>query len=265
MFLLLLFIAIFFIPNICNAQGELDKSFGNEGIVTTNIINTDDFGNSTVVQQDGKIVVAGYSYNEPSSDANFIIIRYNSDGTLDNTFGYAGKVTTDFSNSQDVGANVAIQSDGKIVVAGTSDYKNFAVVRYKSNGIVDSTFGTAGKVTTFFSNSGVSSNSVAIQTDGKIVVGGYAYINQHFNFALVRYNTNGTLDNTFNGSGEVITDFGNYSQINCVKIQSDQKIIAAGSSYNTGNDFAIVRYNPDGSLDNTFNSTGKVITDFGSL
>ncbi len=265
MFLVLLAASFFLIQNISFAQGELDNSFGTGGKVTTNIINTDDFGNSTVVQPDGKIIVVGYSYNGPSSDANFVLVRYNSDGTLDDTFGHGGKVTTDFSNTQEVGNSVALQNDGKIIVAGNSNNQNFVVARYKSNGTLDSTFGTAGKVTTDFFGSGVDGNSVAIQTDGKIIVAGYAYTNFHFNFTLARYNSNGTLDNSFNGNGKVVTDFGNYSQINSVRIDSNQKIMAAGSFYNGGNyDFAIVRYNPDGSLDNTFNSTGKVITDFGS-
>ncbi len=265
MFLVLLAASFFLIQNISFAQGELDNSFGTGGKVTTNIMNTDDYGNSTVVQQDGKIIVAGYSYNGPSSDANFVLVRYNSDGILDDNFGHGGRVTTDFSNTQEVGNSVVLQNDGKIIVAGNSNNQKFAVARYKSDGTLDSTFGTAGKVTTDFFGSGVDGKSVAIQSDGKIIVAGYAYNNFHFNFTLARYNSNGTLDNSFNLTGKVVTDFGNYSQVNSVLIDSNQKIVAAGNFYNGGNyDFAIVRYNPDGSLDNTFNTTGQVITDFGS-
>ena len=266
MFLVKIAVTFIFIQYICFAQGELDNSFGSGGKVITNIFNTDDYGTSSVIQQDGKIIVVGFSYDGPSSDANFAMVRYNTDGTLDDSFGFGGKVTTDFTKSQDIATSVAIQNDGKIIIAGNTDNTTMAAVRYKSNGIIDSTFGTAGKATLSFFSAGVGVSSVAIQSDQKIVLGGYAYSNFHFNITLVRFNTNGTLDNTFNGTGSVTLDLGNYSEIYSVKIETDQKIIAAGSLFNNNgnNDFIVARFNPDGSLDNTFNSVGTVITDFGN-
>ena len=266
MFLVKIAVTFIFIQYICFAQGELDNSFGSGGKVITNIFNTDDYGTSSVIQQDGKIIVVGFSYDGPSSDANFAMVRYNTDGTLDDSFGFGGKVTTDFTKSQDIATSVAIQNDGKIIIAGNTDNTTMAAVRYKSNGIIDSTFGTAGKATLSFFSAGVGVGSVAIQSDQKIVLGGYAYSNFHFNITLVRFNTNGTLDNTFNGTGSVTLDLGNYSEIYSVKIETDQKIIAAGSLFNNSgnNDFIVARFNPDGSLDNTFNSVGTVITDFGN-
>ncbi len=266
MFFIKIAVTFIFIQYICFAQGELDNSFGSGGKVITNIFNTDDYGTSSVIQQDGKIIVAGFSYDGPSSDANFAMVRYNTDGILDDSFGFGGKVTTDFTKSQDIATSVAIQNDGKIIIAGNTDNQTMAAVRYKSNGIIDSTFGTAGKATLSFLSAGVGVGSVAIQSDQKIVLGGYAYSNFHFNITLVRFNTNGTLDNTFNVIGSVTLDLGNYSEIYSVKIESDQKIIAAGSLFNNNgnNDFIVARYNPDGSLDNTFNSVGTVITDFGN-
>jgi len=250
--------------------GQLDEGFGTGGKVTTNIIPSyDEWGYSTVVQPDGKILVAGYAYNGFNSDANFNVVRYNEDGTLDKTFGAKGRVTTDFNNSQDItssGQALALQPDGKIIVAGTSangSDNNFAVVRYNSNGLLDSTFGTAGKVTTDFGSTLDNAYSVAVQENGKIVVAGYAYDGINIGIALARYNSDGSLDPTLDTDGRVIINFGG-SPVSAV-IQPDGKIVAAGAYDNGSNyDFGIARFNSDGSLDGTFGTAGRVFTDFGS-
>jgi uncharacterized delta-60 repeat protein len=270
-----LFITAVILPQ---GGGQLDNTFGINGKVVTNITPSyDEYGYSTIIQPDGKIIVAGYAYNGPSSNANFNVVRYNEDGTLDKTFGAAGRVTTDFSTSQDFinsSSAVAIQTDGKIIVAGTSGVSdnNFAVVRYNSDGTLDTTFGGIGKgkVTTDFGSTIDYGNTVAIQENGKIIVGGYAYDGFNIGFAMARYNSDGSLDNTFDADGKVITAFG-YG-IAALKIQEDGRIIGVGYYFSgSNNDFAVARYNPDGSLDGTFDFGGAdgingiAVVDFGGF
>ncbi len=186
-------------------------------------------------------------------------------GGLDPSFGGTGKVLTHISNSYDHGNAVALQSDGKIIVAGMANNSDFAVVRYNTNGSLDTTFDTDGIVTTDFGGTQDTAQALAIQSDGKIVVAGYSNIN--FNgsnkFAVARYNTNGSLDLSFDTDGKVITDISNNDEAYAVAIQSDGKIVVAGYSAINLFDFLLVRYNTDGSLDTTFDTDGKVLTDFG--
>jgi uncharacterized delta-60 repeat protein len=154
-----------------------------------------------------------------------------------------GKVTTDFGADEEA-YSVAIQNDGKIVVAGSG-----SLIRYNSNGTLDTTFDGDGIATT-----GTTIYSITIQTDGKIVVAGV----DSGNLALARYNSNGTLDTTFDGDGKVTTDItSQYDMADSVTIQNDGKIVVAGTA---NGDFALARYNSDGSLDTTFSGDGKVTT-----
>ena len=142
---------------------------------------------------------------------------------------------------------------------------------FPQSGSLDNDFGIGGKVTTDIGNSSNICYAAAIQTDGKILLAGYSYVDGGYDFVLIRYNAEGTLDNTFGVAGKVTTDIRN-CQYNCsdrgraVIIQSDGKILLAGQSLNGGNtdyDFAMLRYNPNGTLDNTFGIAGKVITAIG--
>ncbi|MEJ7623011.1 MAG: hypothetical protein WKF34_03380 [Pyrinomonadaceae bacterium] len=259
-----------------NTDGTLDTSFGGTGKVVT-VVGSSSFAYAVAIQADGKIVVAGTSYTSANED--FTVVRYNADGSLDTSFGGTGKVVTQVGGSCDFASSVAIQADGKIVVAGQS-YNgvgdcnagtNFAVVRYNTNGTLDTTFNGTGKVVTPIGN-GSSASSVAIQADGRIVAAGYSSsFGATYDFAVVRYNADGTLDTSFNGTGKVATPIGSSGDFaRSVAIQSDGKIVAAGSSCNgvgncnTGTNFAVVRYNPSGTLDTSFNGTGKVVTPIGS-
>ena len=127
---------------------------------------------------------------------------------LDSTFGVGGKVATSFPGGLDTANDVAVQSDGKIVVAGSSG-SDFALTRYNTNGTLDATFGTGGRVNTDFpTGMGGLGNALVIQPDGKIVVAGQATdptSPTNTGFALVRYNTNGSLDTSFDGDGRVVT------------------------------------------------------------
>ena len=249
------------------ADGDLDTSFDTDGKLTTPIGSGDDYVNSVVVQSDGKIVVAGDSYN--GSNEDFAVLRYNSDGSLDTTFGTGGKVTTPIGSSYDFANSVVLQSDGKIVVAGSSSNGSnydFAIVRYNTDGSLDTTFDTDGKLTTLIGSGSDVAYSVVLQSDGKIVAAGYSDNGTNNDFAIIRYNTNGSLDTTFDTDGKQTTAIGSFAEFAySVVLQSDGKIVVAGSSHNgTNHDFAIVRYNTDGSLDTTFDTDGKVTTSIGS-
>ncbi|MER6352930.1 delta-60 repeat domain-containing protein, partial [Streptomyces sp. NPDC001634] len=249
-----------------NTDGSLDPTFGTGGKVTTNF-GGGDGARAVAVQTDGKIVVAGFSNTGIS---NFAVARYNTDGSLDPTFNGTGAVTTDFGG-EDLALGVALQADGKIVAVGfTSVFgsDDFALARYNTDGSLDSTFGTGGKVITDFGTGGNDiANGVVVQTDGKIVAAGSSDTAGTNDFGLARYNTNGSLDNTFGTGGLVTTDFGGISdQAFGVALQTDGKIVAAGfSNASNANDFALARYNTNGSLDSTFGTGGKVLTDFGGI
>jgi uncharacterized delta-60 repeat protein len=249
-----------------NRNGNLDTDFGIAGKVFTEVGTGDARGSSVAIQPDGRIVVAGYARN--GSNGDIALVRYKADGSLDTNFGSGGTVMTDIDgDSSDAAYSVAIQPNGKIVAAGSRSIGNnnmdFALVRYDTSGNLDISFDSDGKVTTAIS-SGVGNDyvySVVIQSDGKIVVAGQA----NFDFALARYNTDGALDTSFDSDGKVITAIG--SSIDAaysVAIQSDGKIVAAGASVDNNEDFALVRYNANGSLDTDFGTGGKVTTDIGS-
>ena len=250
-----------------NTNGSLDTTFDADGIATIGIWS---YGYSVAIQSDGKIVVAGQRIHTQYYNDDFLLVRYNTNGSLDNTFGSGGIVTTNIGNNPSAAFSVAIQSDGKIVAGGGGWENNaggFALVRYNTNGSLDITFDTDGIVTTSISYQGGMVYSIAIQSDGKIVAGGVAAnIYPNSDFALARYNTNGSLDVTFDSDGKVYTPIGIAQDIAySIAIQSDGKIVAGGVCDNgTNKDFALVRYNTNGSLDNTFDSDGKVTTPIGT-
>jgi uncharacterized delta-60 repeat protein len=249
-----------------NADGSLDTSFDGDGKVTTDFGASTDAGNSVIQQADGKLVVAGYSDNGGNYD--FALVRYNADGSLDTGFDGDGKVTTDIGGSNDVGNSVIQQADGKLVVAGYSyngSNWDFALARYNADGSLDTSFDGDGKVTTAIGASTDVGYSVIQQADGKLVVAGYSWNGSNDDVALVRYNTDGSLDTGFDGDGKVTTAIGTgYDEGYSVIQQADGKLVVAGTSYNgSSNDFALVRYNADGSLDASFDGDGKVTTAIG--
>jgi uncharacterized delta-60 repeat protein len=250
--------------------GDLDLTFGGgDGIVTTAVGTSHDYGRSVVIQADGKILVGGSAGIGEGTD--FALARYDSAGAIDPTFGDGGLVTTDFGGVVDFGRALTIQTDGRIVLAGYSvdqeSNSNFALARYTSEGGLDPTFGTGGLVTTQFGTVDSYAQAIAIQEGGKIVAAGYATNPAYYDFALARYNPDGTLDWTFGQGGTVITTIGqSYSQVYDLAIDVD-KIVAVGSADFTGfdyeYDFTLARYGSDGTLDPTFDGDGIAATDFG--
>ena len=239
-----------------NADGSLDTTFGSGGRVTTDFLSLDDVANAVTIQPDGRIVAVGY--NNVTRFAQFLfdfaLARYNSDGSLDPSFGSGGKVTTNFFGSFDVARAVAIQPDGKLVVAGAAtnpflpSETDFGLVRYQSDGSLDVTFGTGGKVVTDFFSEGDEAYALSLQPDGRIIAAGLAEegsFSGRSDFALARYNTNGSLDTAFGSGGRVRTDFFGFDDgARAVALQSDGKIVAAGRAnidFVQGQ-FALARY-----------------------
>jgi uncharacterized delta-60 repeat protein len=269
------------------AAGGLDPTFGTSGIVTTHFADYyyEDPFPGVVLQADGKIVVSA------SLKGDVVLARYTAAGGLDPTFGTSGIVTTHFTGyySSGTALGVALQADGKIVVAGShlTPYgsSGFTLARYTADGRLDPTFGTGGTVTTGSNSALDSSTTVAVQDDGKIIVAGaeddydivfepgdllspypsHRFIEhrvfKHAALDLLRYNPDGSADTTFGMGGKVATDAQSPVQARRVVLQSDGKIIVAGS---VGPQIALWRYTSGGGLDTTFSSGGTYTADFAS-
>jgi len=219
-------------------------------------------GRGLAIQADGKIIVAGYSVVN-TTDHNFAVVRINAPTsaafapTFDNTFGNSGIVTTDFGSDNDVANSVAVQADGKIVVAGETN-NALAIARYNSDGSPDLSF-NGGKITTQIGSSKTKANALAIQSDGKIVVTGKADAAA----ATLRYKGDGALDPAFNGTGIVIApNVFDGTGAESIAIQGDGKILVGGSS---NGDFNILRYNANGSVDLGYGVNGKATVDVSGL
>ncbi len=260
-----------------NPNGTLDSTFGTDGTQITKIGMGDTSSEirAVALQSDGKIVVAGQFYDANNVNLSlyyFAVARYNSNGMLDTSFDGDGiKVLQTQFESNDA-YDVAVQPDGKIVVAGNNDTLegpqssyDFGIVRLNSDGSPDSTFDGDGVVTTDLGSGIDTAYSIVLQPDGKILAGGSGG-NSNLTFALVRYNSNGSLDSTFGSNGITLTAVGNsISEARSITLQTDGKIVAGGfARIGTQNDFAVVRYNSNGTLDTAFGNNGKVSTPISS-
>ncbi|MFZ4526110.1 MAG: Ig-like domain-containing protein [Chlorobium sp.] len=239
-----------------NTDGTLDTTFDYDGKVATGFNLSNDDARDMVVQSDGKIVVVG------ATGSDVALMRYKSNGALDTTFDGDGKVNTSVNSGVEVGHRVALQSNGKIVVAGystnSSGYVDALLIRYNKDGSLDSTFDGDGIVTTALSIQNDAFGGVVLQADGKILAAGYSFNSSNNDVALVRYNSDGSLDTSFGAGGIVTTAIGSDDVGQVVTVQADGKILVAGYC---DNNFALLRYNADGMLDPSFGSSGKVATD----
>jgi uncharacterized delta-60 repeat protein len=249
------------------SDGVLDSTFGGNGIVLDDLSGETDQGQCMLLQPDEKIIVAGNS--SCCTLANFSMARYMPDGSRDTTFGSGGIVIHSFDPFYDYAYTCALQSDGKIVLAGTApsgpEYSQLLIVRYTTDGILDSSFGNNGVVLMNFSsvNTGCSAEAMVIQPDDKILVAGPIENNYYGigDFALTRLNADGSIDFSFGNNGAVITDAGfNLERPHDMVLQPDGKIIVAGNSWGTSDDdFIITRYLPNGAPDLLFGTNGIVI------
>ena len=249
-----------YLPN-----GTLDGTFGKEGKVTARFSAGGNFARAVAIAKDGTILVAGQTSHDNGSW--FAVLRLLSDGSRDSSFGHDGRVTTQFGGVAGDAYGVAIQGNGRIVVVGEglSD-GGFCLARYRSDGRLDRGFGDAGTVV---SRSPGGARAVALQDDGRIVVGGIG--GDIFGpFALERYESDGHRDPTFSGNGRLTVSMGDGEESGqAVMIQEDGKIVEVGYTNvphefgDTGNGgFALVRVRPGGALDRSFGVDGKLVTEF---
>jgi uncharacterized delta-60 repeat protein len=235
----LLFISIFLAGQAHAAVGDLDTSFNGTGKVFTNLGVSTNWSDDIKVLADNKFLLVG------SVNPGILLVRYNSDGTPDASFGSSGLV---ISNAGSAGVGVDVQSDGKIIVVGQGS-SGTVILRFNPNGSPDNTFGSNGVV----SSSQQGAADVAIQTDDKIVIVGYP-APPSLGLAVRRFNSDGSVDTGFGNSGIATTTFGqNSTSASKVALQSDGKIVVAGTFDGPGgHDFVVARFNVNGSLDGTF-------------
>jgi uncharacterized delta-60 repeat protein len=244
-----------------NLDGTTDSTFGMGGFATTSFSSPLAWANSLAIQPDGKIVVCGSGFFQNGA-SHMVIARYLPDGSLDPAF-RGGKVETAlglYTGSQ----AIAVQPDGKIVVAGFTG-RYIIVVRYLADGSYDKQFGRLGRLTTVIGPGGQGAQDLKVQPDGKIIVAGSYSTGATEQFALVRYTPNGRLDKTFGHDGVQLTSFGgSFCNAFSLDIGAEGKVLAAGyaSTIATGA-FALARYNTDGSPDTTFDLDGMIVTETG--
>jgi len=264
-------------------DGGPDTTFHRDGKVLTDFSSaTSESLEALAIDTHGRIVAAGWA---KVRDANrqFALARYTDRGFLDGSFDGDGKVLTDFRSvgGEDAQAfALAIDTHGKIVTGGCATVggnTRFALARYNDNGSLDASFQDEGRhegivLTDFRSATGEGVTALAIDDEARIVVGGWASVDSggwgsrpRRQFALARYLHDGALDRSFHGDGKVLTDF--YSSpdeaISALVIDDGGRIVVAGAALGPrGNQFALARYDDDGSLDSSFDHDGKVLTDF---
>ena len=237
-------------------DGSLDPSFGTGGLVTTSIGNSAQ-ATAGVLQPDGRIVAVGYL----TFGGTIAAARYNTDGSLDPTFGSGGTVLLSQLSGFFRMRDVALQPDGKLLIAGThiSAVHDFAVVRLLPDGTLDPTFDGDGLVTSDFGASEIGS-SVIVLADGRIVLGGDR---SPGDFALVRYLPNGALDATFGNGGLITADSGAAEIAGELIRLPNGKLLLAGYTIDSGaQDFLLARFQPDGALDTSFGTAGFLRTGF---
>ncbi|WP_395044790.1 T9SS type A sorting domain-containing protein [Flavobacterium sp.] len=266
----LIIIIIIFINFSYSQYGVLDTSFDLDGKKIISFAVPNDYGEFVLVQPDNKIIVGGRS-SLTGGNLSFSLARMNPSGSFDNSFGISGKVTTSYGTDGFEAISGALQQDGKIVVVGNAftnaslGYSQIAVVRYNSDGSLDTTFDTDGMVFTQLPTSNEDFvKAVKIQPDEKILVAIQSRINFNWDFVLARYNTNGSLDTTFDTDGIVRNQSTEQDAIYDITLQNDGKIVAVGYKSNTNNDVYVGRYNANGSIDTSFATNGFFTYDFAS-
>jgi uncharacterized delta-60 repeat protein len=259
---------------VTGAPGALDTSFAG-GKVIVPMGASDDYAFAIAAQPDGKLVIAGRAAEHRGDLA---LLRLERDGTPDTTFGSGGKVLTDVAGGADTAYAVAVQPDGKIVVAGSATVGtglDFVVARYRPDGTLDTSFGSAttpGLVTAAFGADSDTAYALVLQPDGKIVVGGETYQGSAtgVDFALARFDASGALDPTFGDAatpGKVVTPLSPNSGRDTIyalalqDVGGERRIVAAGGE----GDFALARYTSNGQLDAAFGASGKVRGVYGSV
>lgn len=247
-----------------NHDGTLDTSFGSGGTLTSSVSGS---VSAVAVQADGKLVFAG-ECSGSNGNSHFCALRYHANGSIDVNFGAAGKATSTIGSSGSFSTALALQADGKLLLAGqclgpTSNSAS-CLLRYDANGAIDVTFGAGGLVVND-QNSIFYTNALVLQPDGRVTLAGTCFGNTP-DFCAQRYNANGTLDTTFGTAGKATTAVGGVDDYaTAIALQPDAKLVVAGNCTGVNNrDFCAVRYHSDGTLDMAFGNGGKVITPVGT-
>jgi uncharacterized delta-60 repeat protein len=246
-----------------SATGQLDTNFGGgDGIVTTSFGGADANATSAAIASDGKIVVAGIAGSQ------IAVARYKVGGGLDPTFSGDGKRTISFTGQSVAADAVAIQSDGKIVVAGTlfnQAGESYAVARLNSDGSLDTGFGTGGRVVTAFTAGPSEASSMAIRSDGRIIVAGSVTTTNGSRVGVTRYLTNGTLDPALDGDGRLLSGLGLAAGAGASAVAADgSKIVVAGTVFGNDPVWFVGRFNGNGTVDMSFNGTGHATVPVGT-
>lgn len=244
------------------ASGALDPTFDGDGRATASLTPTSaQYAYATAIQPDGKILAAGTVLGTGNS-LDFVLFRFNSDGSIDSTFDGDGKVATDFDRGVDSAFGIALQPDGKIVLAGITRVAgtvafDIGLARYNQDGSLDTSFDSDGRVVTDVSSgSDDDAHAVAVHPDGRIIAGGWSKVGATYSGVLVRYTPSGGLDTSFDGDGKSIFS-GLTSSIYALALQPDGKIVTVGESR-----FTVSRFTTDGSLDRSFAGDGNASSPF---
>ncbi len=249
------------------ADGDPDTGFNLTGFANEAFYGNVSRHRSVVVQPDGKIVAAGNAADNSFLN-DYSIIRYNSDGSVDTTFGTNGRRYADVGGRPDILPVILLQPDGKLVLVGTSQNANtnmIAIFRFNSDGSNDPGFGANGVVTWNFTTSGSrgdTPNDAMLQPDGKILIaGGW----EGTAFCVGRFNANGSVDTSFGVGGNVCASTLGTGTMNGIALQPDGKIVASGryaTSFNSPSDMVVFRFTANGAVDTTFDGDGYAVIDF---
>ncbi len=251
-----------------NPDGTLDTTFSGDGMLSHGIGSREDSIDDVALDSSGRIVVVGSTFTT-STNSRFAVARYNADGTFDNTFSGDGRQTLDLGSGYDFARALAIDSSGRIVVVGSRDNAGngeLVVVRYNADGTLDTSFSGDGIQTTDIGTGNDSAAGVVLDASGRIVVGGYSHDGVSFDYAVARYNPDGTLDTTFSGDGLVTTAVSTGSDLgNDVMLDGTGRILVVGYGSNGSNsDIAVVRYHANGTIDTAYSGDGISVTPVGS-
>lgn len=247
-------------------DGSLDQHFGTAGKVVTAFGPGNQEIAAVAIQGDGKIVVPGYTTAATTGHPHLATIaRYLSNGQVDTHFGAGGIATTLLGGDTSTFSAVAVQKNGRIVAAGSATANNvrhFIVARFLKNGSADSSFGSGGSVDALFGGTDSHATAAAVQSDGKIVAAGMSNVGGHYDFAVARFTGKGQLDASYGSQGRALVDFGSDDEARAMALQSDGKVVVAGSGGPSGSPsgFALARLTKKGGLDASFGQGGKVFT-----
>lgn len=239
-----------------NTDGSLDNTFGSNGIVNGSWLTRNNIINCLALQPDGKILASGY-YVHTNQQKFLLLVRLNTDGSIDNSMNFIGYYTVQLTNYNLEGNAMAVQPNGKIILAGEAKLGNHITTfmhRTYDYGFTDNGFGNNGIDTVNFGGDDNRWEAIALQDDGKIVVAGNGHSGWDTDLAIARYDTSGMPDPTFGTNGKVLMHYSIAETIRDIALQPDGKILACG--YIVPGGYFVLRLNADGSLDNTFDSDG---------